>query len=128
MANRYMNQFVYTFEQKPCVMFAKVTIGATGAPTLVTASSKGIKSITRNSTGDYTLLLSDTYNSLLHFKHIINSGSSAPTAPGMYIKSDAVSSATVPGVEFVMNAAGTPTDPASGEILYLEIVLRNSSK
>lgn len=55
----------------------------------------------------------------------INSGSSAPAAPAMWIKADAVASAGT--IRIVTNDAGTATDPASGEVLLLEIVLNDSS-
>ncbi len=125
MANRRTFQFRYSFEQKPTEVFAKVTIGASGAPTLVAANSKGVKSIVRNGAGDYTITLQDNYPALLMMKHVINSGSSAPASPGMYIKAD-TSSAATPAINFIMNAAGTATDPASGEIVYLQMVFRNS--
>lgn len=109
-------------------LFAKLTFGSTGAVTLT--SGNGIKSVVKNSTGDYTITLQDTYNSLLNITHVYdetgNSGT-APAAPGMFVKANAVTNATTPTIEIVTNSAGTATNPASGEILLLEIILSNSS-
>lgn len=125
MANSYFRQFFYTKELYPVTLYATVTFGASGAPTLNKGLSKGIQSITRNSAGDYTIAFGDKYNSFLMADSVFNSGSSAPAAPGMYVKTDSVASAGT--IEIVFNAAGTATDPASGEIVKLSFTLRNSS-
>jgi hypothetical protein len=51
--------------------------------------------------------------------------SSAPAAPELRVKADAVASAG--SLEIVFSAAGVATDPASGEKVLLEIVLNDSS-
>lgn len=128
MANRLFNsQFRFGFERMPVSLFAKVSIGAAGAPTL--SNSLGIASIARNSAGNYTITLQDVYNRLMHVKHVYDetsNGGTAPLAPGMFISSNQVSAAT-PTIRIVLNSGGTATDPANGEILLLEIVLSNSS-
>lgn len=131
MANsnfRYRSQFNFSWSAKPVTLRAVISIGASGAPSIVANTSMGIASVVRNSTGDYTIALSHAYGSLMSVKHIFNSGASAPAAPGMYIKANSVSSATAPSIEVVTNAAGTAADPASGEILYVEIELNESSQ
>lgn len=133
MANRYFRQFVNTVEPQVVKLFARVTFGSSGAPTLVAASSKGIKSISRVSAGKYTITLgnaavTDTYNALLMVKHLFdetaNSGT-APVSPSMFLTANAV--ATAGTLQVVFNAAGTATDPASTEAVMLEITLKNSS-
>ena len=128
MANRrFGSQFRFGFERMPVSLFAKLTFGSSGAVTLT--HGLGIKSVVKNSTGDYTITLQDNYNSLMCVKHVYdetsNSGT-APLAPSMFIKNNAVTS-TTPTIEIVLNSAGTATNPASGEILLLEIILNNSS-
>lgn len=129
MANRqFRSEFRFGFEAMPVSLFAKVTFGASGAPTLSNAG--GVKSITRNSAGDYSILLQDNYNRLMHLKHVYDetgNAGTAPAAPGMFIKSNTVTSLSAPTLRVVLNSAGTPTDPASGEVILLEIVLSNSS-
>lgn len=133
MANRYSRQFNNTIEPQVYTLFAKVSFGSTGAPTLIGASSKGFKSISRVSAGKYNITLGnaqavDTYPALLHVKHVFDESSNsgtAPVAPGMFITSNLVSSTGV--LQVVFNAAGTATDPASTEIVYLEVVVKNST-
>lgn len=134
MANRYFRQFMASPEPAVVKVFGKVTFGSSGAPTLVTASSKGIKSIVRNSAGKYTITLgtvglqTDTYNALLNVQHLFdasgNSGT-APAAPEMFLLANSVASAGTLQIEFA--AAGVSTDPANLEAVYLEITLKNSS-
>lgn len=116
-------------------LFAKVSFAAAGAPTLVTASSKGIKSIARNSAGTYTITLGqnnpsviETYPSLLMVKHVFDESSNsgtAPASPGMYVVASAVSSAGTLQIRFT--TGGVATDPAANEIVMLQLVLKNST-
>jgi hypothetical protein len=128
MANRRTYQFVGNNVAGVTRVFAKVTIGASGAPTLVTSGVNGnngyITSITRNSAGDYTLALTDAYNGLLGFKALTINSTGISASPNVGIKSNAV---TTKSLEFVCSTGGVATDPASGDILLIEIVLKNSS-
>lgn len=124
MSNRRYQQFSWSNATMPTSIFAQVTFGAAGAPTLNTAGAD-ISGIVRNSAGDYTITFRQTFKQLLEIKQVFNSGASAPASPGMWIKSNLT--ATSKTLELVFNAAGTATDPASGEIVYLEIVFNNSS-
>jgi hypothetical protein len=130
MANRYFNQFQLSLEKAVVHLFARITFGSSGAPTLDAVNSKGIKSIARNSAGDYTITLQNPYNRLFKINHTFdtsgNSGS-APASPAMFLKAQAVSTVATPTVEVVFNAAGTATDPASGEAVLLHFVLKNTS-
>lgn len=133
MANRYTTQFTQTLEKKVIHVYGKVTFGATGAPTLVAAQSKGIVSVTRNNTGEYTFVFGtkagmlDVYNKLLMMRHVFNSGSSAPASPSCYIKTDSVATAGTCSLRVVFNSAGTATDPASGEAVHLEFIFKDST-
>lgn len=109
-------------------LFARATFGASGAVTVDTVQSKGIKSIAKNSTGDYTITLADGYQKLLAVKHAFDtSGASgaAPAAPSMWIKAQSIN-ASNGTIEIVFNAAGTATSPASGEAVMIHIVVKNS--
>lgn len=133
MANRYNTQFPLAFEKKVVNIYAQVTFGATGAPTLNVVNSKGVVSVTRNSTGDFTFVFGtqvkmlDVYVKFLSAKVTYNSGASAPLAPGMYIKANNIATFNTASIELVLNAAGTPTDPASGEIGYFEFIFGDST-
>lgn len=63
--NRWAQQFNYSYYAGVHYVFGKATIGATGAPTLVTAQSRGIASITRTAVGKYRLVLDSKYPYLL---------------------------------------------------------------
>lgn len=133
MANRYLTQFPLAFEKKVVNIFGKVTFGSSGAPTLDAANSKGIVSVTRNSAGVYTFVFGtkagmlDVYNKLLCVKHMFNSGSSAPASPGMYIKANSIATVGTCSMQVVFNSAGTATDPASGEIVYIQFLFGDST-
>lgn len=120
------NQFHYSHAQ-PESLYASISIGASGAPTIVSGTGMGISSVTRTSAGHYSIALSHAYQGLLGVRHVINSGGSAPASPSLYVQTNSVKVSTAPLVAVVFNAAGTPTDPASGEIIMLEVVLQKSS-
>lgn len=133
MANRrYRSQFRFSMHKDPVDIFARVSFGAAGAPTLDAKNSPGIVSVTRNSAGNYTFVFGtnsqialDTYNYLLMVKHVF-SQSAAPAAPGMWVSANAISTVGTASITLQFNAAGTPTDPASGESVLLDFILRNS--
>jgi hypothetical protein len=121
------SQFHYSNAGAFTKLLVKVSIGAAGAPTIVSGTGMGITSITRVSAGKYTILLSNPYNSLLGVDSI-NRATAAPAAPVVCIATDTVTSATAPALQLqCYNNAGTATDPASGEVLYLAISLNRSS-
>lgn len=127
MANRWLNPLNYSFEKATVTIYGDVTIGAAGAPTLVPANSKGIKSIVRNSAGDYTVTFTDTYFKFLSF-WVGTIKATVPAAPSQSIKAKSMNAAGGATVEFVLfNSAGTATDPASGEELFIEATFGNTS-
>lgn len=129
MANRYMDQFCYSLEKGKSALFVKVAIGATGAPTLDTTNSKGIKSITRNSAGQYTLVLQDAWSRYLGMEaRFIQSSTGIPASPIVGLKSQSVATAGGGSIVFVCSTgAGAATDPGNGEELELVLFLKNSS-
>lgn len=129
MANRQFTQFRLSLEKQVVELFAHVTFGSSGAPTLDTATSKGITSITRNSAGLYTIVLQDTYVKLLGVDLSQLSGSSAQAAPFHTVVSQAVSTAATRTVVIQYRAVNnsTATDPASGEQAFVRITVGNTS-
>lgn len=126
MANRKLYQFTYSTVPQPVHVYAKVTFGAAGAPTLT--ANPAISGIVRNSAGDYTLTFRDNWPDVLGVSVIFNSGSSLPASPIVSIKSN-LTAATQKTMEIVFQDVDTTaaTDPASGEIAYLDFVFKNSS-
>jgi hypothetical protein len=127
MANRYMNQFQYSLVPSKCVLFGQVAIGGTGAPTISAANSKGIASIVRNSAGNYTVTLSDSWVKLLNIQaQFIDSGTQ--TVATTYVVSQTINSSA--GKVIVIQCvdfAGAAVDPRSGATMLLEINLSNST-
>jgi hypothetical protein len=136
MANRRFVQFQKTLVREAVSLYAYVTFGSTGAPTLVKSKSQGVVSVTRNSAGVYTFVFGsntsslDTYQFLLHIKHLFdataNSGT-APAAPGMYLTGNSIATNGTASVQVTFNSAGTATDPASTEAVYMQFVFKNTS-
>lgn len=122
-------QFRYSFERDVYEIFAKINIGASGAPTIASGNAKGITSITRNSAGKYTILLESSYNRLLDVSCQPISGTSPMAAPIHTVVSEQVATAAAPNVvlQFYAIDNTTATDPASGEVLLIRIAVRNSS-
>lgn len=133
--NRYLTQFRQQFEKKVVDVFANVTIGSTGAPTLSATNSKGVLSITRVSAGLYTFVFGtnsslpkDTYVKLLNVSCVFNSGSSAPASPLLNVVANSVSTAGTCSLQVQFRSlAGAATDPASGEILYVDFCFGDST-
>jgi hypothetical protein len=128
MSNRRYQQFSWSNATMPVTVYAQVTFGATGAPTL-NKGSNDISSVVRNSAGDYTFTFRSTFAQLLGINYTFNSGASAPTGPFMAVKSNLIATAASKSIEIVFRDADTPaaTDPASGEILYISFTFNNSS-
>jgi hypothetical protein len=149
------HQFIpesYSLEAKLVRLVAVVNFGASGAPSLqfwnvpvvgsagsytaagTTAGpfspsgTKGISKVTRNGAGDFTITLQGTYQRLLGV-NVAFVNSAAPAAPSFWVKSSGTNVGTSGGgtVEVIFNAAGTATDPASGEQALIEIVLSDST-
>src|SRR5581483_10117924 len=126
MANRYMYEVIQTFEKRPVHLFANISIGATGAPTLNTGS-RGIKSVTRTGVGSYTIALEDQYQKLLDMDWGLISTTRTDAALGCLIAADNSANAS-PGVNITFRvAAGTLTEISNGAVLLLNLLLRNSS-
>ena len=125
---RYRSQFQYSFAGQPVNIFAQVSIGASGAPTLVSNTGMGISSIVRNSAGKYTITFTNTFATLLDFNVGFISGASAPAAPGVNIVTNGVTVAAAPIIAFqCRNSSGVATDPASGEVLLIQTQMDRSS-
>jgi hypothetical protein len=102
-------------------LYANISIGSSGAPTIV--SALGIASITRNGAGDYSIVLSDSYVSFKFFEGVLLSTSGEDINFQMH--SEAVSSTKE--VRFLTIAGSTKTDPSNGAKLHLRIVVKNTA-
>lgn len=120
MANRNYNR-KQALEKEVKELYAQVSIGASGAPTLVKAW--GTTSITRNSAGLYTVLLDDKYTRLMDL-HVIQKVTSAENLVFQLVAESVNSAKTV---QFRCCASGVATDPSSGSTLFITLNLKNSS-
>lgn len=126
MANRRLNQFRLSYENRIVEIMAVIDIGGTGAPTINRA--KGVTSITRNSAGNYTLLLNDAFNSMLHVGVQQLKSSGALAAPiCKVVSADLTSAAQTVVLQFYAIDNSTATDPDNGAQLLIHIAARNSS-
>jgi hypothetical protein len=125
MANRRLEQFRLSAEKQVVDLYGVITIGATGEPTLTRA--KNIASCTRNSAGQYTIVLDDVYNQLIGIDVMFYAGTSAAAAPMVVLESNSISTTKTFIIQCRAIDNSTATDPADGEIMYLHIALRNSS-
>jgi hypothetical protein len=121
MANRWLQQFLGTFDKKVVKLFGTITIGNTGA--VSSYAGNGVASVSRTSQGLYKITLSDKYSALLSFQ-AIHLGSTGEDLTFQVKAADVASAKTI---DVFTNAAATATDPAATDVIYFEVTLRNSS-
>ena len=121
MANRTFRTHGGTLEIDAVQLYAEVSVGAAGAPTLV--SSPGIASVERTGAGTYKVTLSDRYFKLLNV-HASNEGDDDAT---FRIDSEDVNS-NDPHVVVETLVAGSAADLTSGSKFRCTFHLRNSSQ
>lgn len=127
MANiHYLRQFSYSSVAKPVHAYAKVSIAGSGAPTLVSGASMMIESIVRQSAGQYLITLGHKYAALIKADARFISAT-APAAPLSFVEADGIASAGTLVLQFLAPDGVTATDPASGEIIMLDILLKDTS-
>lgn len=122
MASRNFNR-KQALEKEVKEIYAKVAIGASGAPTLSAADSLGVASITRTSAGLYQLTLQDKYVSLKHMDVKI----ATPTAEDIVSNPVSETVSTTKLINFRCTTAGVATDPASGDTFYIAMQLKNTT-
>jgi hypothetical protein len=127
MANRRFNQFGLSLEGRLVNIYLRATIGATGAPTLVAAKSKGIASIARTGAGAYDITLSDQYVDLFAALPTILFASGSPVSGAMMVvRSQDVAATKVIQVEF-LNGSFAAAELASGVQLGIKFELKDST-
>ena len=132
MGNRYLEQFVYTFEKKTVRIFGNFVIGAAGA--VGTVKGGGILSVVKEATaGKYTVTLTDKWSRLLGAKGgfvssaVGGSGIASVeicTAPATLQSGFAATSSYQ--IQF-FDYTGAAADAVAGSVHSFEIVVRNSS-
>jgi hypothetical protein len=137
MANRWGNQFTHSLIKDTWNIHARVTFGASGAPTLVQgnpAASPGVVSITQNATGQYTFVFGtqagmlDVWPRFLHGSAYFNAGSAAAAAPIMSTITNSTATAGTCSIKIrLVDYAGADANPASGEVGHFCFTFSNST-
>lgn len=122
MASRNFHR-VQSLAREVKSVYAYVSIGASGAPTLDSNKSVGVTSITRDSAGVYVVTLDDKYNNLLFF----NVQMLEATAEDITFQVESEAVATSKTIQFQCKAAAVETDPSDGSVLLIKIDLKNTS-
>lgn len=122
MANRNFNR-KQALDKEVKEIYAKITIGATGAPTLVTADSIGVQSVTRSSAGVYVVTLQDKYVKLL----FLSANIVTPTAEDVHVNMVSETVASSRQVTLRVCTGAVATDPANGDTLLVAFQLKNST-
>jgi hypothetical protein len=123
MASSYFQRNFNSKEANVTMLFLRADIGATGAPTIDTANSKGIASISRTAAGDYTITLDEAYPIFLNAH--ITTLEAGDTEMNWGVTAQDVASAKT--IQISNLPGGTPTDPDDGSDLFVTIILKNSS-
>lgn len=129
MANRLWLPPSGSLEVNVCEIFGSITVGAAGAVT--TSSGKGIASVVKESAaGQYTITLSDSYNSLLWagFTLVTSTDDAETVGTAHRINSSAVDNSTPTVVlQCSDTATGADANPSSGSVILFTFKLKNSS-
>ena len=135
MANRSF-QRLQALDKEIKVIHGQFAVGTTGAPTLSASKSVGVKSITRNSAGDYSLVLgtpsgdSDLYSHFFgSYFDIQKSTAIGSTAGGASFQLKGAPTVSTNGtVNFIaLNSSGAAAEIGNGETVHFMIVVKNSS-
>lgn len=106
-------------------VYAGITVGASGAPTLVAADSYGVTGISRTSAGLYSLTIRDPYNAIQ-----FADGKLFANTPAEDIRFNFDldgSSAVTKTIVFTTLTGAVATDPSNGSKMYIKIEFRNST-
>lgn len=143
MANRTFNQFDGALLKGVVKLYCRVSVGAAGAVTLqawnpatrayATAGAtgtSGVTSVTRTGAGLWSILLQDSYQRVLMVTATaeLAGGTATCLAVGVNSSLTDVNSATSPQLAIaLLKSTASADDPASGNLVDLEITLQNSS-
>lgn len=126
--NRMFTQFRYSLEKKVIDLWLKAAIGATGAPTINSAFSKGITSIARTGVGAYTITLQDKYVDLYACDYTLVLASGSPViAGGVVVRQNNVAATTPTVLVQFVDSTGTAAEIPSGATLLVNMVLKGST-
>ena len=135
MANRSF-QRLQALDKQIKVIHGQFAVGASGAPTLSASKSVGVKSVTRNSAGDYSIVLgtpsgdSDLYSHFFGgYFDIQKSTALGGTSGGMAFQLKGAPTVSTDGtVNFIaLDKDGAAAEIGSGEVVHFMFILKNSA-
>jgi len=125
MANRTFYQHRGSLSREIVKLYGSVTVGAAGA--VSSQSCKGFSvALTDSETGRYTVTLEDAYNAF-RGAHVCVEGADDAALTVLF---GGVRNVDVAGKSLdlqMVGAIGTDTDPASGDVLHIELTLQNGA-
>ncbi len=129
MANRTFRPLLGTLAQDVVMLYANLVVGASGAVT--TGTGAGVTSITKESTaGQYTVLLSDAYQSLLSASIMLldtTDSDPATVAISARVKSEAVATTGAVVIQAIAMDDGAAANFRDGARVLLCFHLKNST-
>ncbi len=126
MANRNFQPGAKSLEREIVKLYAKFTVGAANAITL--NRGYGIASVSRTAAGKVTITLEDVYSSFVSVNVVKLNASAAAEALLPCLVSEAVATAATKTVVIGFSNAAVPayTDLTNGDVVYVELTLKNS--
>ena len=135
MANRSF-QRLQALDKEIKIIHGQFAVGGSGAPTLSASKSVGVKSVTRNSAGDYSLVLgavggdSDLYSHFFGaYFDIQKSTALGGTTGGMAFQLKGAPTVSTNGtINFIaLDKDGAAAEIGNGETVHFMIIVKNSS-
>jgi hypothetical protein len=125
MADRLYMPGAKALEQETVKLYAKFTVGAANAITV--NRGKGIASIARTAAGKITITLGNKYAAFLSASILKDNASDAAEALVSQLVSEDVVGAKTVVIGFSNAAVPAFTDLTQGDVVYVELTLKNSN-
>jgi hypothetical protein len=120
MANRYLRQFTKSFDTERVIIDGYGSVNdSIGTPTFTAAA--GVQSITRNSAGNYTILLQDSWPAFLSGNVSLVMASGLISATVALVSVDVTVTKKVNFVVVNTSGAAVELPPQSGFYFYFEV-------
>jgi hypothetical protein len=132
MANKYLNQFQYTYEKDTVTLYGEFTVGASGAVTANTVKGGGLSGVVKESTaGQYSITLSDYFQRILFVEALnVDDAVSAWASVAVLEDPSALQTDFKADKTFkiqLQDYAGAAVNATSGAQIKLKITCRNTT-
>jgi hypothetical protein len=132
MANRFLNQFQYTYEKDTVTIYGEFTVGASGAVTAGTVKGGGLEGVVKEATaGQYSITLSDYFQRILFVDALnVDDAVSAWASVAVLEDPSALQADFKADKTFkiqLQDYAAAAVNPTSGAQIKLKITLRNTT-